>query len=188
MEILTKTELRLRLDEFLEKISDGAVFIYPTDTIYGIGCNALNKKSVEKIRKLKIRESSPFSVWVPSPEWIEKNCVLDQKSREAVGQFPGPVTLILKIKDKKSLADNVIPGIKNLGVRIPDHWFSKVVEKLSLPIITTSANKTGRPFMTSIENLDPEIKEKVEFMIYEGPKEGKPSKIINLMEGGVEER
>ena len=52
MEILTKTELRLRYNEILQKIAAGAIFIYPTDTIYGIGCNALNEKSVTKIRKI----------------------------------------------------------------------------------------------------------------------------------------
>lgn len=188
MEILTKTELRLRLDEFLEKISNGAVFIYPTDTIYGIGCNALNNRSVAKIRELKRRESAPFSVWVPSKEWVKDNCVLDKFSKEAVDQLPGPLTLVLELKNKKSVADNVAPGIKTLGVRIPDHWFSKVVEKLDVPIVTTSANKTGKPFMTSVENLDPDIRESVEFMVYEGPKEGRPSKIINLVEEEVRER
>ena len=53
MEILTKENLRLRYDEVLEKIKDGVIFIYPTDTIYGIGCNALNKKAIEKIRTIK---------------------------------------------------------------------------------------------------------------------------------------
>ena len=53
METLTKTELRLRYTEIAERIRNGAVFIYPTDTIYGIGCGALDKNAVEKIRRLK---------------------------------------------------------------------------------------------------------------------------------------
>ena len=53
MEILTQAELRMRIDEILEKIENGAIFVYPTDTIYGIGCNANNKESVKKIRELK---------------------------------------------------------------------------------------------------------------------------------------
>lgn len=188
MEILTKAELRVRLDEFLEKISEGAVFIYPTDTIYGIGCNALNERSVQKVRELKRREDKPFSVWVPSLQWIRDNCILDEKSKEALQQLPGPVTLVLRLKNKRSITGNVIKDMETIGVRIPDHWFSKVVEKLNIPIVTTSANKTGRPFMTSIEDIDPEIKEGVEFMIYEGPKEGRPSRIIDLVEGNVKER
>ncbi len=187
MEILTKTELQLRFDEIVEKISDGAVFIHPTDTIYGIGCNALNAKAVAKIRELKRREATPFSIWVPSPEWIRENCILKKGGKE-LDDLPGPVTLVLKLKGKNSLAKNVAPGTDTIGVRLPDHWLGKVIEKLGFPIVTTSANKEGRPFMTSIENLDPEIKEGVEFMIYEGPKEGRPSKIINLVEGKVKER
>lgn len=188
MEILTKTELRLRFKEILEKIADGAVFIYPTDTIYGIGCNALNKKSVQKIRQLKERLDSPLSVWVPSLDWIKKNCRTTKQSEEYLSQLPGPLTLILKLKNEKAIADNVVPNSKTIGVRLPDHWFNHVVRGLNLPIITTSANKAGNPFMTSLEDLDPEIKMRIDFMIYEGQKEGRPSRIINLVEGKIRER
>ena len=75
-----------------------------------------------------------------------------------------------------------------MGVRIPDHWFSQVVEALGFPIITTSANKTGQPFMTSLENLDSEMKMKVDFIIYEGEKKARPSKIIDLVKGNIKER
>ncbi len=188
MEILTRTELKLRFNEILEKIAKGAVFIYPTDTIYGIGCNALNKKSVEKIRQLKERPNSPLSVWVPSKDWIEDNCEVTKDLKEPLTQLPGPVTIILRLKNKKAVADNVNLGLKTIGARVPNHWFDEVVKKLDLPIVTTSANKAGQPFMTSIEDLDPDIQEGIEFMIYEGPKEGKPSKIVNLVEGKVTKR
>lgn len=188
MEILTRTELKLRFNEILEKISAGAIFIYPTDTIYGIGCNALNKKSVEKIRQLKERPDNPLSVWVPSKEWIKGNCEVTKDLKEKIAQLPGPVTLVLKLKNKKAVADNVNLDLKTLGIRIPNHWFHEIVQELNLPVITTSANKAGQPFMTSIEDLDPDIQEGIEFMIYEGPKEGKPSKIVNLVEGKVKQR
>lgn len=188
MEILTKTELKLRYNEILEKISNGAVFIYPTDTIYGIGCSALDKKAVQKIRKLKERSDSPFSVWVPSLDWIKDNCAVGKDGKEWLNKLPGPVTLIVKIKNEKAVADNVNLGRKTIGVRIPNHWFHQVVKELNLPIVTTSANVAGQPFMTSIENLDSKIKVGIDFIIYEGPKEGKPSKIVNLVEGKVEER
>ncbi|MBU0470614.1 MAG: threonylcarbamoyl-AMP synthase [Nanoarchaeota archaeon] len=188
MEILTRTELKLRYQQILKKITEGAIFIYPTDTIYGIGCDATNAKSVEKIRKLKERPDTPLSVWVPSVKWIENNCITNKEVKESLKELPGSVTLIMGLKNKKAVADNVSPGLKTIGIRIPDHWFNKVVADLNLPIITTSANRAGQPFMTSIENLDQKIEVGIEFLIYEGEKTGKPSKIVDLVKKEVKER
>ena len=189
MEVLTKTELRFRFDEILERITKGAVFIYPTDTIYGIGCNALNKESVEKIRLLKMgRPTAPFSIWVPSLDWVQENCIVTKKAEEWLAQLPGPITLILELKNNKAIAENVAPKIKTVGIRYPDHWFGKVVERLGLPIVTSSANKTGEPFMTSLENVEPDIEKGIDFMVYEGPKEGKTSKIVHVEQEEVRER
>lgn len=181
MEILTKSELQLRKKEMMLAIEKGAVFIHPTDTIYGLGCNALDEKAVKKIRKLKNRQKAHFSVWVPSLEWIKQNCVLNLASNKWLKELPGPYTFVLKLKNKKSVSPAVIPGINELGIRIPDHWFHQFVEELGLPIVTTSANITGKEFMTSLNNLDMEIKKGVDFIIYEGEKKARPSKIINLV-------
>ena len=180
MEVLTQTELKIRFEEIVEKIIQGAVFIYPTDTVYGIGCNALNKNSVKKIRVLKTgRPTAPFSIIAPSLSWVNKNCQISPKAKTWLKKLPGAYTLILPLKNEKALADNVAPEIGTIGIRYLDLWFTKVIKKLELPLVTTSANKTGEPFMTSLENLDPDIEKGVEFIIYEGPKEGRPSKIVN---------
>lgn len=188
MEILTKTEVQKRYDEIVEKITQGVVFIHPSDTIYGLGCNALNAEAVEKVRQLKQQFHQPMSIWVPSIEWVKKNCVINQQAEEALTKLPGPYTVVLKLKKKNSLAKKVILGKETVGIRLPNHWFSKVVEKAGIPIITTSANKTGQKFMTSLQDLDKEIEQEVEFMIYEGQKEAHPSKIMNVVEGTVKER
>lgn len=188
MEILTRTELQFRKKEILQKIRDGAVFICPTDTIYGLSCNALLESSVAKIRQLKQRTDSPFSVWIPSLQWIEKNCKLNQEAKTWVKKLPGPYTLILPLKNTSCLAKNVSPEQKTIGVRYPDHWFGKIVEEVNFPLVTTSANKAGQPFMTSIENMDPEVQSGVEFALYEGPKEARPSKIVNLTTGKTKGR
>ena len=187
MEVMTKTEVELRVNEIVDKIRTGIIFIHPTDTIYGLGCHALDKDAIEKIRQLKERLTEPFSVWVPSLDWVKKNCNT-KNAKEWLNKLPGPYTIILPLKDKNAVAENVAPGLKAIGVRYPDHWFSEIVKELGSPIITTSANKVGKPFMTSLEDLDPEIKSGVEFMINEGEKKARPSKIINLVKGSVEER
>ncbi|HLC88929.1 MAG TPA: L-threonylcarbamoyladenylate synthase [Candidatus Nanoarchaeia archaeon] len=187
MEILTKDELILRYSEIIRKIKDGAVFIHPTDTIYGIGCNALNENSVRKIRELKRRADNPFSVWAPSLKWIKDNCAVDKKDQEWLNKLPGPYTLVLKLKNRKAVAKNV-SGADTLGVRMPDHWFAKVVQDIEVPIVTTSVNKAGDTFMTDRNNLDPEIQKGVSFFFYEGEKKGRPSKIINLVKKEVIQR
>lgn len=188
MQIFTKTELQLHFSKIAEQINSGAVFIYPTDTIYGIGCNALDTKAVDKIRALKERQNNPFSIIAPSKKWITENCVITKEGKEWLNKLPGPYTLILKLKNKKAVAKSTNPGTENIGIRIPDHWFSSVVQRLDFPIITTSANISAKPFMTSLEDLDPAIKRGVDFIIYEGEKKGRPSKIINLVEGKIKER
>jgi len=189
MEVLTKHELRLRKREIVEKIRKGAIFIHPTDTIYGLGCNALNDKAVQEIRRLKERQNTPFSVWIPSKDWIKENCENSLSFEKWSKELPGPYTLITKLKNKTSIASN-IPDIKNntLGVRMPDHWMQEIVGDLGVPIVTTSANKVGKEFMTSLENLDPEIKKGVDFIIYEGKKKAHPSRLVNLADEKVTER
>lgn len=188
MEILTKTEVQKRYEEIVEKIAKGVIFIHPTDTIYGLGCNALDAKAVEKVRKLKQQFHQPMSIWVPSIEWVRKNCVINKEAEEALKKLPGPYTVVMRLKNKKSVAANVTLGKDTVGIRFPNHWFAKVVEKAGIPIITTSANKTGQKFMTSLQNLDQDIEPGVEFIVYEGPKEAHPSKIMDVVEGTVKER
>ena len=179
MRILTREEINVEKKTLMEIIFDGAVFIYPTDTIYGLGCNALKSVSVKKIRDIKNRAQNPFSVIAPSKQWIFDNCIVGEKAIEWIEKLPGPYTLILKVKNS-AVAKEVNLNLNTLGVRIPNHWFSSFVEELEVPIVTTSANKAGSNFMTSLDNLDLDIKNNVDFIIYEGEKKGSPSKIIDL--------
>ena len=188
MEVLTQTEVREHQNEIIEKIQNGALFIYPTDTIYGIGCNAQDEQAVAKIRELKGRFDQPFSVIVPSIDWIRENCVITKKTESWLQKLPGPFTLILKLKNESAVAQNVAPDMKTIGVRFINHWFMNIINKCDVPIITTSANKSGEFFMTSIKNLDKDIENNVDFIIYEGENKGSPSKIVNVEKVEVMER
>jgi len=179
MQVITKSELKLRQRELKIKIKEGYVFIHPTDTIYGVGCNALDSNAVKKIREIKGKYEHPFSVIAPSKEWIKQNCIVTKEAEQWLDKLPGPYTLILKLKTE-CIAPEVNPKSNSLGVRIPDHWFSQLVEAIGVPIVTTSANYTGKCPMTSLDNLNHEIKNTVDFTIYEGEKKGKPSNIIHL--------
>ncbi len=127
---------------FLDKI-----FIYPTDTIYGIGCDAENEFLVEKIRKIKRRDTKPFSVIAPSIEWILKNC---ETTKDEIEKFlPGAYTLILKKKDKNFLSK--VSENEFLGVRIPLHPITEILQKTGKPIVTTSVNFSEEPFVTDLK-------------------------------------
>lgn len=176
--IISKKEFLTNKSIYLKKFLAGEIFIYPTDTIYGIGCLASNKKSVEKIREIKNRDAKPFSVIAPSKKWIEKNCFIDEDAKAELKKLPGAYTFILKLRDR-----NISPNenLETLGVRIPKHWSSKIIEEIGEPIITTSVNLSGESYMTSLENLNEKIKSNVNFIIYDGELNGAPSKVINLI-------
>ena len=155
------------------------IFIYPTDTIYGIGCDAKNEELVNKIRKIKQRHETPFSVIAPDKEWIKENCEISQNAKFYLNKLPGPYTLILKLKNKQAIANNVSFS-STIGVRIPAHPITKIISKLKIPIITTSVNLSGDKFMTSLDDLNQEIKSQIDAIIYEGPIKCKPSTVIDL--------
>jgi len=128
----------------------------------------------------------PFSVIAPSKEWIKENCEINDKIEEWLEKLPGPYTLILKLKNPEAVEHIVNNGMKTIGVRIPLHWTTDIARELNLPIVTTSANLTGKGFMTSVDNLDMNVRNKVDFMINEGEIKGTPSKLIDLTKKGVE--
>lgn len=178
--IMNKDECWLKPEEIQKELEKGATFIYPTDTIYGLGCDATNGRAVNKIREMKERPKQAFSVIAPSKDWIVKNCEMSKEAQEWVDKLPGPYTLILKLKNKKAIAKEVNEGLDTVGVRIPKHWISGIIRTFGKPIVTTSANKVGKIFMTNLDNLDEDIKSKVDFIIFEDEKKGNPSTLIDL--------
>jgi tRNA threonylcarbamoyl adenosine modification protein (Sua5/YciO/YrdC/YwlC family) len=156
------------------------LFIYPTDTIYGIGCNALDEELVHQVRDVKKRHSMPFSVIAPNKEWIREHCEVGDEAETWLEKLPGPYTLIMRLKNPEEFPQAVNMGLDTLGVRIPDNWFAKIVHELNIPIITTSANLTGEDNMTSLDDLNPLIKKRVECIFYEGEITGRASTIVRL--------
>jgi len=183
MRIYTKAEFEKDKDKLIAQILDGAVFIYPTDTIYGIGCNAMDEKAVKEVRTAKGNFSRPVSVIAPDKDWIMENCEITGLENGWLDKLPGPYTLIMN-KKKDCIAKNVTPN-ETVGIRIPDHWCKKIASETGVPIVTTSANLTGDMFMTSLDNLSDEVKKHVDFMIDEGVIDGRPSTIVHLYDDEI---
>lgn len=167
--------------KYLQIIKKGRAFIYPTDTIYGIGCDATNQKAVKHVHILKQRENKPFSVIAPSKQWITKNCVVTAATKKWMKKLPGKYTFILHLKNKKAVAKAVHLGDYTIGVRIPKHWIVKVVSEYGKPIVTTSVNVSGQQFMQKAGDIPHKIKEHIAFVLYEGPKKAHPSTIVDFV-------
>ncbi len=181
MRVYTKEEVEWNGADVLEGVIGGSLFIYPTDTIYGIGCNAMDNKAVARLKHLKQKPRESFlSVVVPSKDWIYENCSVSKEAETWLDRLPGAYTLILPLKNPKAVCKEVSPDGKSLGVRIPNHWIRGFVRELGLPLVTTSANIHGKMAMTSLDSLDPELKKGLHFAVYEGEKNGQPSQVIDL--------
>lgn len=176
MQIIKLNQVKER--ELIKKIKEGAVIIYPTDTVYGIGCDALNYIAVERIRKIKQRDEKPFSVIAPNKEWIIKNFYVN---KHYIERLPGPFTFILRIKKSGIVASNVTNN-KTLGVRLPNHKLTTKLQKAGIPFITTSVNISGKEPITSIEEIPNEILKNVDLVIDDGKLDNNPSIIIDLTE------
>ena len=124
-------------------INQGGVVIFPTDTVYGIGCDPYNKASIEKIYKIKSRDiTKSVPVLTYSIETAERIAQFDQLTKKIVKKFwPGPLTIILKVTDekiKKSL------NLENkIAIRVPDHKCTLELLKKCNYLVGTSANISG---------------------------------------------
>jgi len=167
---------KAKANDIAKRIKKGEIFIYPTDTIYGIGCNALNEEAVRKVRQIKQRTEKPFSVIAPSKQWLSRNFKV---KKAYVDKLPGPFTYILKPKKKGFLGDEV-SRFETIGVRIPDHPFTKIIQKAKVPFITTSVNISGKKPATDLERVSPLITEQADIIIDAGILNSNPSTVLDL--------
>ena len=130
-------------------INQGGIVVFPTDTVYGIGCDPYNKDSVRKIYEIKSRKiSKPFPVLVYSKDIAERIAFFDEFTKKIVERFwPGPLTVILKLTDenlKESL--NVTDKI---AIRVPNHKCTLELLKKCNFLVGTSANISGHSSFTN---------------------------------------
>lgn len=149
------------IEKAIEIINHGGIAVYPTDTVYGIGCNPYNNDAVKKIYDIKSREiSKPLPVLTYSTEIAEKIVIIDEFTKKIVTKFwPGPLTIILKLIDndlKKSLFLN-----EKIAIRVPNHECTLEILKGCNFLVGTSANISGHPSFTNpdecfrnLENYD----------------------------------
>ncbi|MBN1896774.1 MAG: threonylcarbamoyl-AMP synthase [Candidatus Aenigmarchaeota archaeon] len=163
----------------------GKVFVYPTDTIYGIGCNAENAQSVSRVREAKGRDSgNPFSVIAPSKEWIKKHTgVSDVNMKLISSMLPGPYTMI--VPSVHSTPNPVVSGEKTIGIRMPRHPFSDLVSEAGVPFVTTSVNASGEMPITDVTCIPEEMKPFIDWIIDAGKISGSASRIFDMRSNDI---
>ena len=157
--------LRREIDAAAEVLRKGGLILYPTDTVWGIGCDATNEEADMTVRYVDRAPGIAF---------------------EVQEMATSPLTLILP--GAAGVAANLIPEEGTLGVRIPDHEFCQgLLRRFGRPIVSTSANITGEPTPKRLPEIAREIVDGVDYVVnprFEGRPTGKPSSIIAFTEDG----
>lgn len=172
-----------KLKKPAEMIKEGKIVIFPTETVYGIGTNGLKSDSIKKIYEIKKRDfNKPISLLVNSIKMIEsvaKN--ISDLEYALINRFcPGPFTIILKKKEE--VPDILTANGDTVGIRMPDSLIARIlIDYSGVPIATPSANISGKPSGTSVDNIMKDFKDSVDCIIDNGEsKLGVASTIVKV--------
>jgi len=174
--------MQKEIDAAVGVLRRGGLILYPTDTVWGIGCDATSEEAVARIYALKRSENKKSMLVLCASADMTVRYV-DKAPRiafEVQEMATSPLTLILP--GATGVASNLIPEEGTLGVRIPDHAFCQaLLRRFGKPIVSTSANLSGDPAPARLPQISREIVEGVDFVVnprFEGHPTGKPSSII----------
>ncbi len=184
---ITKEQINLIINYF----KHGKVIVYPTDTIYGLGCRADQVKAVKKILKIKKRDSrKSLIVLVSSLSMLKDYCYVNrvqEKYLKKIWRQARPTAVILK--GRGLLPREVSGGRDTLAIRLPNlpksKFLIKIIRELKVPIVSTSLNISGKEILDRVDNLDNYFKgEKPDLIIDAGVIKAKPSRIVDLTDVG----
>lgn len=170
-----------------EIVKTGGMIIYPTDTVYGIGCNPLNDKAVKRVYEIKRRSGKPFPILVDGIESARRLGIFDEYSLKLAYKFwPGPLTIIVKVSEDIRGSPALLGG-DTVGLRMPSSLQAlEIIRKSGGALVGTSANFTGEPAPRSFREIDKEIVKLVELAIDGGRCVfGNPSTVIEMRDGKI---
>jgi L-threonylcarbamoyladenylate synthase len=155
-----------KIKEAAEFIKNGGTVVFPTETVYGLGADALNSRAVEKIFKAKGRpQDNPLIIHVSSKNIEAYVKEIPEVANKLISKFwPGPLTIILK---KKDIVPNITSAnLDSIGVRMPDNEIArKLIELSNTPIAAPSANISGRPSPTDFQRCVEDLDGKVDYIL-----------------------
>lgn len=181
-------QLQQEVDRAVAVLKGGGIILYPTDTVWGLGCDASNAEAVAKIYALKRSENKKsMLVLCASADMVVRYVnKAPAVAFEVMELATSPLTLILA--GAVGVAENLIPEEGTLGVRVPDHPFcQQLLRRFGRPIVSTSANISGEDTPVNLPEVAREIIEGVDLVVnprFEGHPTRKASSIIAFGEGG----
>ena len=176
---------RTNINLFAKKIKSGETVIFPTDTVFGIGCDATNTKIIKNIYTLKGRNNNKTLLLnFPNLRSIKQYAVLNKIEKKLLKKF-GTLTLIVKVKDNTNLSPLTIKD-QCIGIRIPQNKsLKRILKKINTPLISTSCNKSGQPSAISVKEAE-EIFPNIPILQNSEPLSGTPSTIIKINNSDIE--
>ncbi len=176
-------DINTEVHNAFEIISSGGIILYPTDTVWGIGCDATNAEAIAKIYALKRREESKSMIVLMNGERMMYNVFreIPEVAWQILDLSEKPTTLILD--NPRNVAPNVIAPDQTLGVRLVKEPFCfKLMERMKKPLVSTSANISGQQTPIAFKDISPEIVNGVDYVVnlHRERINGKPSAIIKL--------
>ncbi|MCC7303436.1 MAG: threonylcarbamoyl-AMP synthase [Bacteroidia bacterium] len=154
------------IQECLKVLRGGGVILYPTDTIWGLGCDATNKKAVERLFLIKQRSEGHPLIVLASDDRMINRMVPDAPaaSWDIIEQHEGPVTIVYE--NAGWVAPNVLGSDGTCGIRlVKDEFCRTLIHKFQRPVVSTSANISGNRAPENYEEISPRIKEAVDFIV-----------------------
>lgn len=173
----------------LEVLRSGGVILYPTDTVWGLGCDATNVDAVKRVYAIKKRvDAKALLVLVDSSARIQSYVEeVPEMAWELIEVSDKPLTIIYP--DAKNLAANLLADDKSIGIRVTAESFSKTLcAQFRRPVVSTSANESGKPSPVNFNAISAEIKSAVDYVVnfrQNDCSEAKPSSIIKLGKGNL---
>lgn len=164
----------------------GKTILYPTDTVWGIGCDATNENAVQQVFELKKRPSSKSLILlVDGIEMLQEYVVLSENVREFLSLSDRPTTVIYS--NPKNIAPSCIAEDNTVAIRIVnDEFCQQLIAAFGKPIVSTSANVSGNPTAQSFQEIEADILESVDYVVNLPHHKGiqKPSRIVKVLASG----
>jgi L-threonylcarbamoyladenylate synthase len=162
-------------------VEKGGLAIYPTETVYGLGCNPFNITAVKKLLKLKGNRNKPLPILAANIEDADKIALISRNGKLLAEKFwPGSLTIVFP---KKPVLPTIITfGLDSVGLRIPDNTVALRLIGLSGGfLVGSSANRSGQEPPTTVQEISDELKEIADVVLDGGPTvRGRPSTVVDL--------
>lgn len=179
--------MNFEIEQSLKSLMNNGIILYPTDTIWGIGCDATNQVSVEKVFQLKKRsESKSLILLVSDIEMLKQYVTLPFGVEKKLNSFDKPTTVIYS--NPKNIASNCIAADNTVAIRIVNSAFcQKLLKIFKKPIVSTSANVSGNPTPKSFIEIEDDILEGADYVVNlpNHSSRNTPSSIIKVLNDGT---